>query len=42
MTTKTNLQRIREILIPNNTDEFENNISEDGESNSDPDYLSWI
>ncbi len=40
MTTKTNLKRIREILTPNNTDEFDNNISEDDESNSDPDYLS--
>ncbi len=40
MTTKTNLKRIREILTPNNTDEFDNNISEDDESNSDPNYLS--
>jgi hypothetical protein len=40
MTTKTNLKRIREILTPNNTDEFDNNISEDDESSSDPDYLS--
>ncbi|CAF1454756.1 unnamed protein product [Rotaria sordida] len=38
MTTKTNLKRIREILITDNTNEFTDNISEDDESNSDPDY----
>ena len=40
MTTKTNLKRIREILTLNSTNKFDTNISEDDESNSDPDYLS--
>ncbi|CAF1044065.1 unnamed protein product [Rotaria sordida] len=38
MSTKTNLKRIRKILITDNTNEFTDNISEDDESNSDPDY----
>ncbi|CAF1187133.1 unnamed protein product [Rotaria sordida] len=38
MITKTSLNRIREILITDNTNEFTDNISEDDESNSDPDY----
>ncbi|CAF4469013.1 unnamed protein product, partial [Rotaria sp. Silwood2] len=40
MTTKTNLKRIREIITTNTIDEFDTNIFEDDESNSDSDYLS--
>src|ERR1700722_12708564 len=38
MATKSNLKRIREILLTNNNNEFDNTVSEDDESNSDPDY----
>ncbi|CAF1079894.1 unnamed protein product [Adineta ricciae] len=37
MTNKTNLKRIREIYLRNDNDNLDNAISEDGESNSDPD-----
>ena len=38
MARKSNLNRIREVLITYITTEFVKNISEDDESNSDPDY----
>lgn len=38
MITNSNLKRIREILLTNNNNEFDNTVSEDDESDSDSDY----
>lgn len=38
MPTKSNLKRIREILVLKNTDQLDKNVSEDEESSSDPDF----
>ncbi|CAF0970366.1 unnamed protein product [Rotaria sordida] len=39
MASKPILKRIRDVLMTNSTNEYDKNISEDEESNSDPDYL---
>ena len=38
MTSKQSLKNIREIFMTNHTNEFDKNISEDDESNFEPDY----
>ena len=38
MTTKTNFNRIRQVPLTDDTNEFNDNISEDDESTSDPDF----
>jgi hypothetical protein len=38
MTTEASLKKIREIILTNNNNEFDDTVSEDEESNSDLEY----